>query len=137
MSLAGAALVNWCDAKNLEGGRKVLGWFQINSEEPDHFVGTKKGFFEHMDVPVGPDIHVGRRYRIIYHSPVRLPFVHPTESDCAFHVAEIEGEICGPPLTLKDVKVVVCVADNHTVRQTIEADKSIFRLFEEDVIQQI
>ena len=121
----------YCDTMNGKAGKEPIRWLQITPEDnPNHYLGLDPK----NNTIVGPAIDVGRRYRIVYSSPVRLPFRVEGEGNVALHVAEIKGTILNPFL-LSDVEYVVCQPDDHSVKMNIRADKSAFRLFMGDELE--
>ena len=122
----------WCDAKNKEIGKISIRWLKIRPEdEPDHLIGINS---ESNEI-IGPNIYVGKKYRIVYSSPVRLPFILSGEGAVAYHVAEIKGTLTYP-FTLSDVECVICKPDDYSVKETMRATKSVFRLFVGDKIEE-
>lgn len=126
-------MIAYCDLKNKEAGKKLLEWLQITpQDDPNHYIGIDP----ETNKITGPNIYVGQRYRIIYNSPVRLPFKIEGEGNVVFHVAEIEGVLLNP-FWLSEIKGVVCQPDNYSVRMSISADRSVFRLFVGDELKSI
>lgn len=124
-------MIAWCDGKNKEAGKKLLKWLQIASaDNPNKYVGV------HPDTNaiIGPEIIVGKRYLVVYSSPVRLPFIDPAEGTVALHVKEIEGKLRNT-FQITNVKGIVCSPDDYTVTAPLNSDLSQFRLYVGDKLE--
>lgn len=122
--------IAWCDEVNAEGEKKLIKWLQLQPEDdPDVYI----GLHPEDSTLIGPSIKIGQRYRIVYSSPVRLPF-KDAEGPAVFHIAEIEGTLITPFL-MSDVHCIICMPDDYTVRETMSAERSFFRLFVGDELK--
>lgn len=115
---------------NTEGGKKLIKWLQLYPEDaPDVYIGL------HPDdsTLIGPRIRIGQRYRIVYSSPVRLPF-KDEEGPGVFHVAEIEGTLVNL-FRMSDVHCIICMPEDYTKRETMSSERSVFRFFVGDELE--
>lgn len=129
---AGKLLREWCDLQNHQAGKKQIWWSQISpDDEPELFL----GIHPETKALIGPEIREGRKYHIIYSSPVRLPFDFGKEGLAAIQVAEIKGTLVNIS-TLSDIECLIFMPGNNSVRKTI-AIKSVFRFFVGDKIQEL
>lgn len=130
-------IVNWCDHKNGQSGKRLMRWLQIDPiNSPSHLLGVND-----ENRLIGPRLLTGETYKITYSSPVRLPFRDPEDQEpCALHVIEITGKLVkvnSGELELLNVKMVICRPDDCTDKEEITADKSHFRLFIDDKIEKV
>lgn len=126
-------MIAWCDLKNKEENKKLLHWLELYSEDDrDVYIGI------HPDTGalVGPCIQIGEKIRVIYKSPVRLPFDDPEEGAVIFHVAEIVGTILNP-FQLSNVECVICNLDDYSIKKNTSSNKSVFRLFAGDRLENV
>lgn len=133
MELSEEDLKKWCWIKNRKQGKIQINWAQLEpQDEPEKYL----GIHPETNELIGPAFFLGRRYRIIYSSPVRLPFILPGEGGVVYHVAEIEGFIKNL-FWLESVKVIICKPDDYSIRQEMEATKSVFYFFVGDQLEAI
>lgn len=124
-------MVAWCDEKNRGNGKKLVQWLQITPEDdPDLYIGI------HPDngTLMGPEIRVGKRYQVVYSSPIRLPFNLPKEGAVVFHVVGIKGTLVDL-FQLSEVECVICKPDDYSIKHDVRADRSIFRFFIGDKLE--
>jgi hypothetical protein len=126
-------VIVWCDLENKEAGKIRLKWLQTQPEDdPDIYIGINPD----TSTLVGPSFRIGRKYRIIYSSPVRLPFNHPQEGPAAYHVAEIIGTIINP-FQMADVECIICAPSDYSIKEKMHSSKSQFRLYIGDCLEPV
>jgi len=126
-------IIDFCDFLNKKSGRQQIIWYQITpQEDPDRYIGIdprNKTFS-------GPDIHIGKKYSIIYKFPVKMSFFLPGQGNIIAHVVEITGTLINL-FELSMVDCIICRPDDWSEKLNILAYRAAFRLFVGDKLEEI
>jgi ssDNA-binding Zn-finger/Zn-ribbon topoisomerase 1 len=124
-------ITTYCDVENKEAGKQMFDWWCLDPEnEPSTFTARNSI----TSVLGGPSVTLGQRYRIVYRSPARLPFLDPSDdSTVVLHVAEITGTLSNI-YQLTDIEGILCDVKDYEQRASFTAPRTVFRLFDGDTI---
>lgn len=127
-------MVNYANARNKQRGRNHLEWLIVSpQDDPSQLIGIDRI----TNTICGPNVNCGKRYKIFYQQPMILPFQTPDHGNFVLHIAEIEGTLDGTGTRLTDVKAVACSPNDYSIRESVGATHSIFRLCSDDKIEEV